>query len=39
MKFTKPAISLDDQIALLRCRGLTIADEERARHYLRFVGY
>ena len=39
MKFTKPAIPLDDQIALLRSRGLTIADEGRARHYLRFVGY
>lgn len=39
MKFTKPAIPLDDQIALLRSRGLTIADEGLARHYLRFVGY
>jgi hypothetical protein len=27
MKFTKPAIPLDDQIVLLRSRGLTIADE------------
>lgn len=39
MKFTKPALDTDAQIALLRSRGLVIADENRARHYLRFVGY
>jgi hypothetical protein len=39
MKFTKPATSIDDQIALLKSRGLVIADEQRAKHYLRFVGY
>lgn len=39
MPFTKPAIDIDDQIALLRSRGLTISDEGRARHYLRFIGY
>lgn len=39
MKFTKPAIDLDAQIALLKQRGLVVADDEVARHYLRFVGY
>lgn len=39
MKFTKPAIDLDAQIAQLRERGLSIADESRAMHYLRWVGY
>jgi abortive infection bacteriophage resistance protein len=39
MKFAKPATSIDDQIALLKRRGLVIADELRAKHYLRFVGY
>lgn len=39
MKFIKPAIDLNAQIALLRERGLTISDEARARHYLRFIGY
>jgi len=37
--FTKPAIDIDAQIDLLRSRGLTIADENRARHYLRHIGY
>lgn len=39
MQFTQPDTSIDDQIALLRSRGLVIADEPRAKHYLRFVGY
>lgn len=39
MPFTKPAIDIDAQIALLRARGLTIVDENRACHYLRFIGY
>jgi len=39
MPFTKPAIDIDAQIALLRARGLTITDEASARHYLRFIGY
>lgn len=39
MKFTKPAVDLNAQIALLRERGLKIADDARARHYLRFIGY
>ena len=39
MKFTKPSTSIEEQIALLRSRGLVIANEDRARHYLRFLGY
>jgi abortive infection bacteriophage resistance protein len=39
MKFDKPAIDADAQIALLRSRGLLIPDEARAKHYLRFIGY
>jgi abortive infection bacteriophage resistance protein len=39
MRFSKPAIHVDAQIALLRQRGLAVADEAVARHYLRFVGY
>lgn len=39
MNFTKPAIDLEAQVALLRQRGLVIPDENRARHYLQFVGY
>jgi abortive infection bacteriophage resistance protein len=39
MKFTKPAIDVDAQIALLKQRGLEVAAVDVARHYLRFVGY
>lgn len=39
MKFTKPAVDLNAQIALLRERGLKIADDAHAQHYLRFIGY
>lgn len=37
--FDKPALSLDDQVTLLRSRGLIIHDETRIQHYLRFIGY
>lgn len=37
--FCKPAISLEEQVALLKSRGLLIADEVRAKHYLRHIGY
>lgn len=37
--FDKPALSLDDQVTLLRSRGLIIPDETRIQHYLRFIGY
>ena len=39
MPFAKPAIDIEAQIALLRSRGLTIADENYAHHYLQFIGY
>jgi abortive infection bacteriophage resistance protein len=39
MKFTKPAISVTDQIALLHRRGMIIDDEPTARHYLCHISY
>lgn len=39
MRFTKPAISVTDQIALLRQRGMVIDDEAAARHYLGHISY
>lgn len=39
MKFCKPPIDIDAQVALLKRRGLIIADEDAARHYPQFVGY
>ena len=39
MRFTKPALSIDDQIALLRRRGMVIDDEGQARHYLARISY
>lgn len=39
MKFTKPATSITDQLALLRRRGMVIADEAAARHYLQHISY
>jgi len=37
--FSKPAFSIDEQIALLKRRGLQIPSEEEARQFLRFVSY
>lgn len=37
--YEKPALSTDDQIALLQTRGLTVQDAARATHYLKFIGY
>lgn len=39
MQYTKPALSVTDQIALLRGRGLVIADEASASHWLLHVNY
>ncbi|HPM10529.1 MAG TPA: Abi family protein [Paludibacter sp.] len=39
MKFTKPALSVDDQVALLRQRGMGFPDEVAARHVLNYVNY
>ena len=35
--FTKTAKTLDEQIALLQDRGLTIRDPERAKRYLEVI--
>jgi len=39
MRFDKPSTSIPDQIALLRRRGMIIANEAAAEHYLRFISY
>ncbi len=37
--FDKPAIDIDEQIALLKARGLQIQNEARARHFLEAVSF
>jgi abortive infection bacteriophage resistance protein len=37
--FKKPALSLDAQVELLISRGMDVPDKDRAKHYLRFIGY
>jgi len=39
MRFTKPAISITEQIALLRRRGMVVEDDATARHYLGHISY
>lgn len=39
MKFTKPSLSIADQIALLERRGMVVPDRAKAAHYLRHVSY
>jgi abortive infection bacteriophage resistance protein len=39
MKFTKPSLSIADQIALLERRGMAIPSRGKAEHYLRHVSY
>mgnify|MGYP006289309501 CR=1 FL=1 len=39
MKYTKSPLSIDDQIARLKSRGLVINDEQKARHYLSNISY
>ncbi|MBX7208476.1 MAG: Abi family protein [Verrucomicrobiaceae bacterium] len=39
MKFTKPALTIPEQIAKLKARSLLIEDDAEAEHYLRFIGY
>ena len=39
MNFNKPSLSYAEQIKLLKSRGLQIADEDRAEHYLRHLNY
>lgn len=37
--FTKPALSIDEQIVLLSARGLKFADVQKIKHYLTYIGY
>lgn len=37
--YTKPALTIDQQIALLESRGLTVRDKDQARHFLQFINY
>lgn len=37
--FAKPTLSVVNQIALLRQRGLVISDASKASHYLQTIGY
>lgn len=39
MRFAKPALSLDDQLALLERRGMTVADRNLAKHVLAHGNY
>lgn len=39
MEFNKPARSLDEQVELLRSRGMRVDDPARARHYLKHLNY
>lgn len=39
VKYTKPALKFDEQIALLKSRGLVIEDEQRAMRHLSNVSY
>jgi abortive infection bacteriophage resistance protein len=36
-KFTKPPLSLDEKVELLKNRGLTINDKEKAKQYLQHI--
>ena len=39
MKYTKPPLSITDQIAKLKKRGLNFNDERKAAHYLSNISY
>lgn len=39
MKYSKPALSFSQQVALLASRGLRIEDPQRAEHYLAHINY
>ncbi|MBU0457823.1 Abi family protein [Patescibacteria group bacterium] len=39
MKYSKPPLSIDDQLSLLQSRGVIVEQEEYARNFLRHVGY
>lgn len=37
--FSKPSLSIEQQVALLQERGMQVNDLDKAKHYLRFIGY
>lgn len=39
MKYSKPSLSIQDQLALLKVRDLIVPDNQRAKRYLTFIGY
>lgn len=39
ISFSKPALSVDDQLRLLQARGLVVEDIELAKRHLGFIGY
>lgn len=39
MKFAKPAVSIEGQIALLEARGMTVPDHQHAKHCLQHMSY
>ena len=39
MKYSKPPLSISEQIAKLKQRGLTFHDEQKAAHYLSNISY
>jgi abortive infection bacteriophage resistance protein len=38
-RYDKPALTPDEHVHLMKERGLSINDDERAKHYLRFISY
>ena len=39
MKYSKPSLSIQDQLALLKARDLIVPDNQRGKRYLTFIGY
>ena len=39
MKYSKPALSITEQVELLESRGLTVTDKEKAENYLSNISY
>ena len=38
-RYDKPVLNIEEQLELLNHRGLVVTNPDRARHYLRFIGY
>jgi abortive infection bacteriophage resistance protein len=38
-QYNKKALTIDEQITLLKSRGLNFSDETHAKHYLNFISY